>query len=809
MSIQRFESEDIETFTIQTAPSTTFASSSTGLTGALYVYPRRSETIKELHVNWSTVAGVPTGAFAEINDIGDLLSLARAATTPAALTANMAQYLNMVGQQPQSIRNLQKQEIIRFNTGFNLDRDMTRKFVITNLLMPYYNKFGTSYDFAYTNYNSLNFLTASGLPTDTALLYPASSSAAAIGSIISSQYIPSGAFSFDFWINPRYTTDTPTSEFKAGTIMHVSGTYAVSLLTGSSKDSNGYADKYRLLVQLSNSADIPPSLIDPALPTGLTFLSDDNCFNKNQWHHVTVRWGTSAYNFGSGSFVVDGTERGTFYIPSASIAPRSRTSVDMPNMLTIGNYFKKVATYSADLFFTTLAQTRYGVPVNGLSFSTSKLVDKPNSYSLEHPLNAEVNELKIYSKYLSDSEIASRSLTGADLSTNLLFYLPPFFTRESAYRTVTASLGGTDYLGGVLAHPFENINGTTTEPFNTFLSFDTGGHLINLENYTRDFATGNYPRLFNLDATVIRNNTAQLSANDFLYATGSNKKASLTVLPCDNGYFTPNYYSLLSSLSGASFTNDNGNTSYNLVSLRNMYSTEEVYNIVSDTTGSSLLNIGADGTIINALCGLNATKSIGELDQQRVPSILQQTRENGSLQVTMFDISNLFYGNKIKPNSFTITDNDLSNSGGKVGITLKDDGYGCLYRADSVNGSLAVNNSVGNIFYDNGLVLIKNPSLYFFGKNGFSCTFEGDRNIHVLKMDLYANPLELVSSSNPSWSPSLEASDLLNDYDKRYVYITDLYIHDDNLNVLAKTKLASPVLKRTGEKLVFHVKIDF
>ncbi len=91
MSIQRFDSEDIETFTIQTAPSTTFASSSTGLTGAVYVYPRRSESIKDLHVNWSSVSGAPTGAFTEINNIGDLLSLAKTAGT-SALNANMSQY---------------------------------------------------------------------------------------------------------------------------------------------------------------------------------------------------------------------------------------------------------------------------------------------------------------------------------------------------------------------------------------------------------------------------------------------------------------------------------------------------------------------------------------------------------------------------------------------------------------------------------------------------------------------------------------------------------------------------------------------
>jgi hypothetical protein len=78
-----------------------------------------------------------------------------------------------------------------------------------------------------------------------------------------------------------------------------------------------------------------------------------------------------------------------------------------------------------------------------------------------------------------------------------------------------------------------------------------------------------------------------------------------------------------------------------------------------------------------------------------------------------------------------------------------------------------------------------------------------------MKADLYANPLELVSSSNPSWNRDLEATDFASDFDKRYVYITDLYLHDDNLNVIAKTKMAQPVLKRSGDKLKFTVKMDF
>ena len=805
MSIQPFESGDIEVFTIQTAPKTTFISSSiSGVTGAAYVYPRRSNAIKDFHINWSAESGAPNTAYAQINDVGEILKQAKLAQTSVEKLQYMQEYLGVVGNQPQSLRNVQKQEVIRTTPGINLDLDMTKKFVTTNVLMPYYSSFGTNYDFAYTNYHSLNFLSASGLPVASALIYPASASSQGVGQLVSSSYIPSGAFSFDFWINPRYTSETASSVFKAGTILHLSSAYALSLITGSSKDSNGLPDKYRLLLQLSNSCDISPSSINISSLNDLTFISNDNSLDRNTWSHVTVRWGTNSYNFGSGSFMVNETESGLFYIPSASIAPKD-IGGELSNALFVGNYYEgnNIGTSKTSYFFSTAAKKRYGVPVNS-SLNPSTTQDQPVLYELNHPLQAEVHELKIYNKYLPREEILSRRTSGAPLSSDLLFYLPPFFTRESPTRSV--DLNGA--VGGILASPFLAINGTTNQPFNIDLSFDSGGHYINLENFTRDFSTGNYPRLIQLTGSIISNTHQQLTANEFLYATSSNRKASLTVFPNDNGNFVPNYFELLGGLDNSSFKTDKGNLAYNLISLRNMYPLTSIYDLVPPNNGSVLLNTAASGSIISTLSGLNSTSSLGVLNQQNTPSILQRTQENGSLQVVMFDISNLFYGNKIKQGTFIITDSDLSNSSGKISITLKDDGYGSLYRADAAS-SLAVDNSVGNIFYDNGLVLINNPSLYFFGKNGFECSFAGERNIHVQKMDLYANPLELVSSSNPSWSPSLEASDLLSDYDKRYVYITDLYIHDDNLNILARTKMAQPILKRTGDKLKFTVKLDY
>jgi hypothetical protein len=803
MSLHAFEPGDIEIFTIRTTPSTTFISSSTGVTGAAYVYPRRSNAIKEYHVNWTSELGTPSGAYSQINDIGDILKLAKLSQTNSDRFSYMEKYLSAVSTQPQSLRNIQKQEVVRFTPGVNLSLDMTRKFATTNLLMPYYSSFGTNYDFAYTNYHSLNFISASNLPTGSALLYPVEANSTGVGQIISSSYTPSGAFSFDFWINPRYTTDSTNSTYRAGTILHLSSTYALSLVTGSSKDSNGFPNKYRLLLQLSNSSDTPPSNLNLSSLSNLNFVSDDNALNRNSWQHVTIRWGTNSYNFGSGSFMVDGQEKGTFYIPSSSIAARD-TGGELPNMLIVGNYYNGTnsGTSKTSYFFSDASKTRFGVPV-GDSLDVSTTQDEPVNYNFSHPLQAEIHELKIYNKYISRDEIFSRSLTSAPLNSDLLFYLPPFFTRESPTRSVD-----TNGLGGVLVHPFQNINGTTQHPFNVDLSFDTGGHYINLENFTRDFATGNYPRLIKLTGSALNGNTEQLTANEFLYATSSNRKASLTVLPNDNGSFKPDYYQMLNGLDVTSFSTDKGATAYNLISLRNMYPLESIYDMVGPTDGSAKLNTDTNKNILAALSGFDTTSSFGTLNPQKTPTILQRTRENGSLQVVLFDISNLFYGNKIIPGTFVLTDNNLTNSAGKISITLKDDGFGSLYRADS-DGTLAVNNSVGNIFYDNGIAIVYNPSLYFFGENGFECTFKGERNIHTLKTDLYANPLELVSSSNPSWSPSLSASNSADDFDKRYVYITDLYLHDDNLNVIARTKISQPIMKRTTDRYKFSIKIDF
>ena len=87
-------------------------------------------------------------------------------------------------------------------------------------------------------------------------------------------------------------------------------------------------------------------------------------------------------------------------------------------------------------------------------------------------------------------------------------------------------------------------------------------------------------------------------------------------------------------------------------------------------------------------------------------------------------------------------------------------------------------------------------------------SFKGEQNIHVLRIESIAPINHLNSSSNPSFKP-LPSSLKPNEPDTNYVYITGINFHDDNLNVVMKTQLAQPIIKKHSEKLLFKVKYDW
>jgi hypothetical protein len=698
--------------------------------------------------------------------------------------------MSAVNTQQKSTRLNAKVDVIRFVPPVDFNKLTVAKGVVINNIMPTNRVAWPSAQFSFTNYHSLNFFTSPEVPSDSVFLYP--------NKIIDSttgrgRYSLDDGFSFDFFIKPRYTSDLPVGQgdYTAGAILHLTGAYALTLHSGSSKDINGFPDSFRIGVQFGQDANIPPSELEQ-INQNLTFFSKDNSIPKNKWTHVSIRWGGPNYNFGTGSILINESFDTEITIDNTLNLGFYSFPNEIPAALCVGNYFEGTNNTSINplssqtLFFASEPALRDGI--EELDIITN--VNEPEDFAFTHPLNAEVHDLKIYNRYLTINEITKLRGGGPTILQGLSFYLPPFFTKESPFRQSVGT------FGGILTTPFFERNGTTDAPFETNMAYSVGGHYINLENYVKDFASGVWPRLWALTGSATSPGSSVVETmNSFLYATGSNRKRAHTILPCDHGSWFPNF-DLLSDLDTSRFISDLGNQELGSISLRNML----------DLSGLTSTSIQTSGSILNETLGATP-EQLGSSPTNNL-AVFHRTRDNTSNQIVFFDISNLFYGKQIKPGSFFLRDSNLSGSGGKISITLKDDGFGNLYRADAEGSEGSNWASVGNVFYDEGIVLIKNPHLYFFGENEYQCEFSGTHNIHVLTINTFLRPNEQVGSSNTTFKIT-EPNQNVNDQDERFTYVSNVYLHDENLNVISRTNLAQPIKKRSSDKALLKIKIDF
>jgi len=851
MAIIPVSRDDIENFTIVTTPRRTFAFSSGSfgqrVTGSIRIYPRFSEVNQK-----STDEPVATGPLKDKNFLNEYEGINSAvrqirfgSNSSNNATGKLENYFGLVSSA--SIKFNHTSSIERFSPlDFYTDNEPISRYTmakntVKDVLMPHYRTSYPNANWSYTNYHSLNFFTVSKtsqtIPTSSVLIYPniQNKQLPVQAGHVSGTYCLSGAFTFDFYINPRYQTDSlDTGHFKAGTIFHLSSSYALSLVTGSSKGPTGAPDGFRLQLQLSHSADISPShAVQGSYPSNLVFLSDDNCLSWNKWHHVVVRWGTNSINDGTGSFVIDGIEKGYFVVPSGTINPRSTAGKSNPDALCIGNFYEGTNTgLSSQAYFFTYNIARANGTQFLLSGAAYSNIDQPAAYSFNHPLKAEVHNLNIRRKYLFNDQIAFSSSLGVGGDANnqnlFAFCLPPFFVQESAIRRKHKTT-----QGGVLQTPYHTISGTTDDPFNVSMAFGVNGHYINLENFTRDFTNVQYPRLIDLTGSAQSAAGQQtVNANRALYASPGVSKRNLTILPCDNGNFEPNYELLRSERYIDKYRTISGSIiDWSAIYLDDLLSSKSFVVNSSDPSSQTFVSwsqdlYGATPSQPGVNIGPKLQNFYNQVDAQLSSStsdanfnrgvlkglplpIYQSLRDASSNQVTIFNISNLYYGRRIQPGSFTLTDASISGSEGAVKITLKDDSLGGLYRADALTKH-SIQNCVGNIFYDEGIVLIKNPHLFFFGKQQYEMSFKGISNIYSTKYEILAGSSQLNSSSNSSYARQKDAMRPSGDpADKSgFIYITGINLHDENMNIVARTKLAQPIIKRVSDKVLFKIAID-
>ena len=776
MSIFTITPNYVETTSFITQVERTVVSSSAGVTGSVHLTARPTSFLKEIRKETDGFADTPE-ADAETDVLfqaSDAYKEAESSGSSANISSLIQTYLSLVNASSEVPRNSVTFSPVRYTQPAIISADTTdldaderqyfMKRVINNNLMPAKRTEYNNSDFSYGNYHCLNFFSNSNVESKSAIIY-----ANTDNNVGGRVYSPTGPFSLDFHIKPTCQT-TAGSPYNAGTIFHLSSSICVSLVTGSNKTANNTPGGFRVLLQLSQSADTNPKNINlnslpAAYPNNLVFLSDDNSLSLNAWHHVSIKWGTSVASDGKGSIIIDNTKN-DFYVPSSSI-----TTLLNSNALILGNYFD--GTSNNALFFNTPISVTEGIP-NVIASSAT-----PDSFGFNNPLQAELHHISFYDRFISTEEISTGSIIDMSSSLAPIFFVGPVFNPETTELST-------------LKHPAMLFVTATDSPVSYENALGVNGFYLNLQNFVKDYGTETQPRLFNLtgsETTYVLNQTA----NQILLSQSNIRKRNLTILPCDDGSMN-SPLELIEFSNSRFFENDLGINDVSIISMKQLAPPAAYTSIIRPEI---LPGFDVDIAVIPSNDYLAVLQSINR------GSVYPDLSSN---LVTIIEFNSLYYGSRIVPGSFTLSDEDYFESGG-LSFTLKDDGVGGLYRSNCTT-TVATNNKVGNIFYEQGLVIILSPHMYLFGLNSFTASFRGEHKKFIKSISVMAEQGSINLSRNSSYK-KFSPTQSLTETDNEFVYITGVNLHDKNFNVVMRAKLAQPVQKRDSDEFMFRLRYDF
>lgn len=172
-------------------------------------------------------------------------------------------------------------------------------------------------------------------------------------------------------------------------------------------------------------------------------------------------------------------------------------------------------------------------------------------------------------------------------------------------------------------------------------------------------------------------------------------------------------------------------------------------------------------------------------------------------------IPEIYYDREICSGTFSASD----YVGG--GRNLYDDGRGGIY-SGSLTGTL-----VGNIFYSEGIVVLKKPDLSTFGapasqpgNSKWQVSFKGTHKIPVKIFRCRAPAGELNCSTNPTFYTNVNALSASNRNENTIIspnnttYITKVGIYNDDYELVAVASLAQPIRKEENLDLQIRLRYD-
>ena len=163
---------------------------------------------------------------------------------------------------------------------------------------------------------------------------------------------------------------------------------------------------------------------------------------------------------------------------------------------------------------------------------------------------------------------------------------------------------------------------------------------------------------------------------------------------------------------------------------------------------------------------------------------------------TIISVPQIYYGNRIRPDSIELKFT-LNEQGKEITIV---DHEGALYRKDGNFDN--IKSKVGHVDYANGIICVFSPLMTSLGVDDFDLKLQGEKNMHVMQLDVPCAAGVANKSQHPSYK-KLRPSANANENDSNLTYISSIYLHDENLNVIGKVNLAQPVQKREEDSFIF------
>lgn len=619
---------------------------------------------------------------------------------------------------------------------------------------------------------------------------------------------------FEFWIKPC------KEQVDVGTIVSLRDNFALCLIPDNTTEKNGIYEVFKLGVYAQGqvTSGTTPSLSDTTTAAGGGGIYvTSGLLRLDTWHHVVVRYG-SLFNNGLLNVYVDSVSVTGGNVDGLYNLSQSRTDGFFDTgVASTGGTTLLVGGWPS---ITTDAQLWGDYASNqGVTSPLSHNQSLGEAVEAQKTLKSELKELRIWSETKTEQELLANKLRSLTVIEDMRFYLPLFFDpsnetpqwKRLAFLPSKRNPKNKDeyYEEGRVVPLSENNVQYNPVQFCTNSAYIVGMPFVNVHSHLKDYANNAYPVILGhgqYNDTSVSSSYPTISddtigddrLNYFINhwpELGWLRSINSMIIPCDCEAFDPRY----------DLVGDNAHTYLDkeylqlngagVGSTSNRYEIQDFYDDEIFAIQDTIVAIDPSQKTFRGKTenyGTRALVSEGKLEDNDFLSPLS----------TVIAVPQIYYGNRIRPESIELKFT-LNEDGKEITIV---DFEGSLYRKDPTQAF--IKSKVGHVDYGNGILCIFSPLLTSLGLDNFDLKFKGEKNMHVMQLDIPCSAGVANKSQHPTFK-KLKASANANESDGSLTYISSIYLHDENLNVIGKVNLAQPMQKREEDSFIFRVKVDF